>query len=74
MSNKDDNNNGILFLPIGMCIGMSLGVAFGAAFDNIPIGMCLGLGCGSAIGSMISVAMSKVKKSEDDETDENKDE
>ena len=50
MKNKNELENKIQYLPIGMCIGLSVGMAIGAAMDNISTGMCLGMGIGLCFG------------------------
>lgn len=32
-----ENNGGMLYMPLGMCIGISIGIGLGAAMNNIPL-------------------------------------
>ena len=66
--NKADNNeneSGISWMPIGMCLGVSIGVAIGAAMDNIGIGMCFGV----SIGMLCGVLIDSFKKKQNNDGD-----
>ncbi len=65
---KNDSNNQIQYLPLGMCIGISIGMAIGAAMDNIPIGMCMGMGIGMCFGS----ALDNANRAKNEENKEDK--
>ena len=66
-TNKDETEekeDGLSWLPIGMCIGLSIGVAVGSATNNIglwlPVGLCIGV----ALGSAFSITKGKKDKEE----------
>ena len=68
MKNKNEPENKIQYLPIGMCIGLSIGMAIGAAMDNISVGMCLGMGIGLCFGSALD-AQNRQKESDTEKKD-----
>ena len=63
---KDNSENQVQYLPIGMCLGLSIGMAVGAAMDNISVGMCMGLGIGLCFGSALDNA-NRAKNKDSDE-------
>ena len=63
---KDNSENQVQYLPIGMCLGLSIGMAVGAAMDNISVGMCMGLGIGLCFGS----AMDNANRAKNKDSDE----
>ena len=69
---KNDSENQIQYMPIGMCLGLSIGVAIGAAMGNISVGMCMGLGIGLCFGSAIDAANRAKKSDPEDQKDEEK--
>lgn len=64
-----ENNGGMLYMPLGMCIGISIGVGLGAAMKNIPLWMSIGLCIGLAIGGGIDAA-NRTNAENNSETDE----
>ena len=64
-----ENNGGMLYMPLGMCIGISIGVAIGSAMDNIGVGMCMGLAIGVGLGSALD---SLNRSSEQEDGQQNK--
>lgn len=67
---KNDNDQQMRYLPLGMCLGISIGMAIGAAMDNIPIGMCMGMGIGMCFGSALDNFNNSKKESPDGENKE----
>ena len=65
---KDNSENQVQYLPIGMCLGLSIGMAVGAAMDNISVGMCMGLGIGLCFGSTLDNANRAKNKDSDEKT------
>lgn len=57
-------DNGILYMPIGLCLGLSLGLAFGSMMGNVGIGMCFGLGIGLCFGSAMDAARRQKRDAE----------
>ena len=49
-NNKDDEMS---WLPIGMCLGLSLGTAVGCSTDNLSVCMCVGIAVGVAVGALL---------------------
>ena len=66
LKKKDNSENQVQYLPIGMCLGLSIGMAVGAAMDNISVGMCMGLGIGLCFGSALDNA-NRAKNKDSDE-------
>ena len=67
---KNDSNEQIQYMPIGMCLGLSIGIAIGSAMGNISIGMCMGLGIGLCFGSALdNFKRAKDKEAKDQNTD-----
>ncbi len=72
MKNDNKKEEGMLYLPIFMCIGISIGVALGAALGNIPLYMSLGVGIGVGSGTVVDAMKKKDSATDDGEEDENK--
>ena len=72
MKNDNKKEEGMLYLPIFMCIGISIGVALGAALGNIPLYMSLGVSIGVGAGTVIDAMRKKDSAKEDSEEDEDK--
>ena len=56
MKNKQENENRVQYMPIGMCLGMPIGMAIGSAAGNTSIGMLIGLCVGMTVGSLIDAS------------------
>lgn len=66
--------NGIQYMPIGMCLGLSIGLAFGSMMGNVSIGMCMGLGIGLCFGSALDAAKRQKKDDTEASPDNDKEE
>lgn len=76
MADQQDKKpeNGVLYMPIGLCLGLSLGLAFGSMMGNVGVGMCFGLGIGLCFGSAMDAARKRKSDAEvgaDEEKEEN---
>ena len=69
---KKEPEQGVMYMPIFMCIGLSVGMAIGSAMGNIPVGMCMGIGIGLCFGTALDAA-NKKKKDEESDNKDNKD-
>lgn len=69
---KKNQEGGILYMPIGLCLGLSIGMAFGSMMGNVGVGMCFGLGIGLCFGSAMDAARQQKKGDTEAGTSEKK--
>lgn len=65
----------VLALPLGLSLGISFGLLFGSALGNISLGLCGGMMSGAGFGLLaFAIAYSKMKKIDDKENSEKREE